>query len=268
MPHRRLRMLLASAIITGAVAALLTAPDLSASAHPVRHGIITMCRTLQRMLVTSGHATYILRNDNYAHQPECLTNSNHSADFVVSESDAKSIHYESMAYPEIMLGCAWGLCTPGTSLPTRVSALRDPESTWYITATARGQWNAGYDLWFAHRDFTSGQDKGAELMVWLRCTFPPPERKYVRLVRVHGIRYWLEHWTTHNPATGIKWRYILFRRFRPATHVRDLKFLPFIRRAERGGLLERHLWLTSIDAGFEIWSGGQGLTTDRYWVKA
>jgi hypothetical protein len=89
----------------------------------------------------------------------------------------------------------------------------------------------------------------------------------VRLVHVAGVRYWLEHWTTHNPVTGVKWRYILFRRYKPVSKVRDLRFRPFLKRAERAGLLNRHYWLTSIDAGFEIWRGGRGLATDRYWVK-
>jgi hypothetical protein len=267
---RRLRMLLASAIVLGAVAATLAVPAMNVSATTAPGSTITLCRTLQRVNVTGQHDTkLILRNDNYGYEPECLTNSNQWANFVVSVSGAtSSIGHGSVAYPEIMLGCAWGLCTPGTSLPRKISSLGDPESSWYITAKAPGIWNAGFDLWFAHQPYITGQDRGAELMVWLKNTLPKQHAVYKRLVRVDGVRYWLEHWIAHNKVTGVRWPYILFSRYIPVNRVHDLQFLPFIARAERAGFLNKHLWLTSLDAGFEIWRGGQGLATDRYWVRS
>ena len=37
---------------------------------------------------------------------------------------------------------------------------------------------------------------------------------------------------------------------------------------ERAGLIRPRWWLTSIDAGFEIWRGGTGLATLSYWARA
>jgi|HubBroStandDraft_1064217.scaffolds.fasta_scaffold121867_2 hypothetical protein len=52
----------------------------------------------------------------------------------------------------------------------------------------------------------------------------------------------------------------------PATSVR-LRLLPFIQFAERFGRISNRWFLKSIDAGFEIWQHGQGLTVHSYSVK-
>jgi hypothetical protein len=36
--------------------------------------------------------------------------------------------------------------------------------------------------------------------------------------------------------------------------------------AERRGLMKRSWWLTSVEAGFEIWRGGVGLSTTQFSV--
>jgi hypothetical protein len=264
---RRFGYLAAATIVSGAAIASLAggAPGLASVSHGTT---TTLCRKLQRMYVHGRHhSTFILRNDNFGNDRECLTNRNAWPNFVVSLSRASSTGPESRAYPELMLGCAWGLCTPHTRLPERVSRLTDPESTWYLRGKAPGGWIAGYDLWFAKGDYSSGQDHGAEIMIWLKTTFPAP-RRHARLVRIHGVRYWLEHWYTRHKGSPTYWSYILFRRVKMVSRVRDLKFRPFIARAVRAGLLDRRWWLTSIDSGFEIWHGGKGLATLSYWARA
>jgi hypothetical protein len=277
-PHRlAATVLLASLLVPAEHATIAAATTGAAGASPATGtspgasegaGTYLLCRPLQRLTVRGRYHFFIIRNDNFAHRRECLANHSRGTNFVVIHSGADSRSPESMAYPEIMLGCAWGLCTPHSGLPVTISKLRDPESSWYTRSRAAGLWNTGYDLWFARRDVRSGQDKGAEIMIWLKTSFRPPTRRSARLVRIGGIRYWFEHWITQNRASGARWHYVLFRRFRGASFVHDLRFRPFISFTERAGLLASRWWLTSIDAGFEIWRGGTGLATRWYWARA
>ena len=154
-----------------------------------------------------------------------------------------------MAFPEIALGCAWGACTPHSSLPRRITRLGNPVTWWSTTQVRGGLWNCAYDIWFARHDFTNGHDRGAELMIWLNTTLGRPS--WARLVRIGKRRYWFLTWRACRKR-GVCWTYMSFRRVRPTTAMRGLRLMPFFRFAERARLLDPGWWLTSIDAGFEI----------------
>jgi hypothetical protein len=42
-------------------------------------------------------------------------------------------------------------------LPRRVDRPRSPETSWYTTGRAGGQWDASYDLWFTRNRQISGR---------------------------------------------------------------------------------------------------------------
>jgi len=174
------------------------------------------------------------------------------------------------AYPFTGVGCAYSLCSPGTDLPRRVRSLpRRTESSWTWWGPANGFWNASYDIWFDTRDQTTTQDNGAELMIWLRT---PPGYNPGHLVWVDGGWFWFTHWRTGHTVCGAgrcvlqSWNYIQFRFPRTTHSVRQLRLLPFIQFAIGQGLISPSWWLTSIHAGYELWSGGRGLATT--WFNA
>ena len=162
------------------------------------------------------------------------------------------------AYPFTGAGCAYHLCTPRTDLPKQIRRLPPSANTsfsWH--GPAPGNWNASYDIWFDHHDQISTQDNGAELMIWLR---PNPRYRGGVLVHVGKQRYWFRHWRTCDPARSC-WNYTQFRFPRVVHGVRQLPLMPFIRFLERRGLVSPSWWLTSVHAGYELVSGGKGLTT-------
>jgi Glycosyl hydrolase family 12 len=176
------------------------------------------------------------------------------------------------AYPFTGVGCAYSLCSPGTDLPRRVSNL-SPQTTssWTWWGPADGYWNAAYDIWFDTRDQITAQDNGAELMIWLR-TMPGYAPRGQRIVWVGGHPFWFLHWRAVNTACQAgrcqarSWNYVQFR-FLSTTHsVRQLRLMPFIRFAIGQRLIGPSWWLTSIHAGYELWSGGRGLATT--WFNA
>ena len=149
----------AAAALAGAalVTCLTGAPSAGAPAD------VTLCRKYQHMPVTnSAGEHFIIRNDNYGGQRECITNSAGGANFRVSQSAADSANGEPVAFPYIFLGCDWGLCTSGTVLPARLSALRDPVTSWATSQRAGGTWDAAYDIWFSRKRVIGGQATGGE----------------------------------------------------------------------------------------------------------
>ena len=136
-------------------------------------------------------------------------------------------------------------------------------TSWKLRERARGVWAASYDIWFDRERHIGGQARGAEIMIWLSSRGFGVNRWPV--VRVHHVRYHLAHWVTrHN---GKRWNYIQFNRVRSTALVRNLSVRPLIKLAERRGLISRRWWLTSVEAGFEIWKGGVGLKTKSFSVR-
>ena len=183
------------------------------------------------------------------------------------------------AYPFTGVGCAYSLCSRQTDLPMPVRALPEAANTSFAwTGSAPGSWNASYDIWFDHHDQITGQDNGAELMIWLR-----PNPGYRGGVRVHISHqwYWFVHWRTCNSAgqagvtppragpgdfAGTCWNYVQFRFLSVVHGVQKLWIKPFISFLEGQDLVRPSWWLTSIHAGYELVSGGKGLTTTGFSV--
>jgi Glycosyl hydrolase family 12 len=242
----------------------LAAPASPARAASPAPRVTTLCRERAYTTVTSaGGGHYVVKNDNYGGQPECLRNAGRRPNFVVTKSRAYSFGAEVMAYPFVLYGCSWGLCTRGSHLPAPVRTVRRATASWSFTATAKGRWNAAFDIWFGrHRSARNGQATGAELMVWLNARDYPA--LHSRVIRVDHRRWYVLHWVASHD--GRQWNYIQVRAAAPTSRVRGLSLLPIIRRVEKMGLVSRTWWLLNIESGFEIWHGGRGLATK--WFSA
>ena len=221
-----------------------------------------MCRPYQHMSAANrlGQA-FIIRNDNYGGQWECMSNSGGQPNFVVTQSSDDS-GSRPAAFPYIFLGCSWGLCTTGSGLPARVSALHEPQTTWDISQHAGGTWDATYDIWFDQTRITTGQATGGELMIWLNSHGLPAPGPRTPIVWEDHARWYLQSWITHH--AGHKWRIIQFRRVKPTGQVVNLDLSAFIHRAENHDWIRSSYWMLNIDAGFEIWRNGNGLATNYF----
>jgi hypothetical protein len=225
-----------------------------------------MCRQYQHLPVANKFGEdFIIRNDNYGGDLECISNSDTRPNFSVTQSSATVSGSEPMAFPYIFAGCSWGLCTQGSGLPARVSALHDPLVTWHTSLRAGGVWDATYDIWFNKTPISTGQATGGELMIWLNAHGHPAPRRHTPIVREDHARWYLRSWITHHD--GIKWRLIQFRRVRPVWQVSNLQLDAFIDQAEHQHWIRPQSWMLNVDAGFEIWRGGTGLATNWFRVQ-
>lgn len=224
-----------------------------------------LCARLGHMRVRNWHGGYfVVRNDNFGRRAECLANRGRRPNFRVTRSGAESHGPESMAYPNIFVGCSWSVCSHGTTLPMRASRLRRPAVTWRTKLGAGGQWNASLDIWFNKTTDVASQADGAELMIWLNTRgFSAPKR--ARVIWAGHARWYLLHWRPKRD--GVSWNLIIFRRVDPRWQVNHLSLRPFIQRAEHLGLVSRRWYVLNIEAGFEIWRGGSGLGTTKFWAR-
>jgi endoglucanase len=236
---------------------LLPTADAAQSAGPVLCGM--SARSIQEYGVLSRPNPFGLAGTNAANR-FCAQANNWRPGFRILNS--LPFTGRVMGYPFTGVGCAYYLCSHGTNLPKQLWTLsRRINSSWTWRGSTNGEWNASYDLWFDTRNQISTQDNGAELMIWLRTMPGYPAGRSV-FIAGHWMR--LMSWRTgHN---GIYWNYIQFRFARTTHSVRRLSLWPFIRYAIRHGLIRRSWYLTSIHAGYELWSGGKGLSTT--WFNA
>jgi hypothetical protein len=190
-----------------------------------------------------------------------LTNINRGPNFTVDVNTNPDGFVR--AYPEIIYGCSWGICSPYHTLPVRVSHDGDPGASVSTKGNpGRASYNASFDIWFDPHPIHNGQASGAEIMIWLR--YQGSGRGWP-IVKVDGARYYFEHWVTHH--NGKSWNYILFRKVTQVRNLRGIHINDFIRVAEAHRLIKPSWYLLNITAGFELWRGGKALSMYDFWAR-
>jgi hypothetical protein len=163
-------------------------------------------------------------------------------------------------YPSIFKGCHWGNCTAGSGMPIRVGEIGSATSNWSFTL-APGVFNATYDVWFDTMPAPAGngQPNRAELMIWLnRGGEARPSGSRVGTVVLSGATWdvWVD--------TGFPWNLVSYTAQAPATSVSALDIRAFAKDMVTRDLLNDSDYMIAIEAGFEIWSGGIGLTSNTF----
>jgi Glycosyl hydrolase family 12 len=219
----------------------------------------TACGLSQRITQQASKRMWVISRPNAFNtrgQRLCISGSTTRPGFTILTNLRRTGAWQ--AYPFTGAGCAYHLCSPGTDLPKQVHRLPASANTsfsWH--GPAPGDWNASYDIWLDRHDQTSTADDGDELMIWLR---PNPGYRAGVIVHVGKQRYWFAHWRDCDPAR-ICWNYTQFRFLHVVHSVRRLRIMPFIRFLEQRRLVYPSWWVTSVHAGYELVSGGKGLTT-------
>lgn len=228
------------------------------------HGPL-ICRPDGRRTIHYRGVGYIVRNDVFYPERECIRVRKHVVGFEVTRSQADSHKDNNEAFPEVIYGCEWGVCSYHSSLPRkvyRIRVLRTSVSTNW--RQAKGWFNVAYDIWFGHLHEVHGQVRGAEMMIWLGTKrFGTPTRDPI--VTIDGQRwYYARHLACNQFGC---WNYVLFRRVVPTTEENRLSLVPFIHYAETRRQISYRWFLKSVDAGFEVWQKGEGLGVNSYSVR-
>jgi hypothetical protein len=196
---------------------------------------------------------------------QCLDIDLQSSYFKVTLSTHNSSSVVS--YPFIYKGYHWG---GGTAVqynpfPILAGELDTAPFTWIIdTSGVQGTWNASFECWFSLNG-KSAPDGAAELMIWINYGGGAgPGGSKVATVDIGG-RTW-DVYFAHSGG-GWNWNYIAYKLTVPDTAV-SLDLKDFVHDALTRGYLYTTWYLDNMEAGFEIWRDGQGLTCEYYSATA
>jgi hypothetical protein len=124
---------------------------------------------------------------------------------------------------------------------------------------AGGTWNAAYESWFSVAGGTAPD--AAELMIWINYNGGAgPAGSYQGTVSIGG-HSWDVYFVDWSGSAG--WYYIAYKITSPADNV-DLDLRDFMDDAIARGFLDPSWYLDAMEAGFEIWRDGEGLTSNSF----
>jgi hypothetical protein len=162
------------------------------------------------------------------------------------------------AYPFIWKGSHWGSATTKNNpLPKKISEIGNAPFTWIIDTTGvAGTWNAAYESWID--DVPASTSYVGELMIWINYAGGAgPAGGKVGTVDIGG-----HTWDVYFYLMS-SWNYIAYKITSPVDSV-SLDLRDFLHDALTRGYLRTSWYLANMEAGFEIWRDGQGLTTKSY----
>lgn len=169
--------------------------------------------------------------------------------------------YQVKSFTSAVLGWHWGWKRQDTELPIRLSDDRTVATAWkYDVSPNPGVMNVAYDLW-AH-DIPNpdwGDDPTDEIMIWLyRSGGAGPLGTKVDTVTIAGTR-----WDLYKGYTA--WNVFSFVRVEN-TEESVLDLTHFTDELVRRGDMSRSKYLSSVQAGPEIFTGKGTFTTTGYMV--
>jgi hypothetical protein len=169
-------------------------------------------------------------------------------------------------YPSLYKGCHWGDCTWGSGLPVEVSSLTAGVVTTAddTTTVSSGAWDDAYDIWFnSIATGTQGTTTGLEIMVWLDHYggIQPAGGIVATDVVVGGNTY--DVWYSGSGSNGGTVSYVLVA---PVSHL-SFDLAPLADDALARGYMPSTWYLIDVEAGFEVWQGGQGLGVQSFTVN-
>ncbi|AUY49888.1 ricin-type beta-trefoil lectin domain protein [Streptomyces sp. CB01881] len=163
------------------------------------------------------------------------------------------------AYPHISTPLQAG----AGPLPIAVANLRYATSSWRTTQVETGVYNVSYDLWYSSNRSSCSFTESAELMIWLRGNGKTPFGKQAGELRAGGASYRVYEAPKTNSHT-----LITYEAADAVTSVTDLDLRAFTRDAVQRGYVPAGSYLCAAQAGFEIWEGGAGLSSDAFSFQA
>jgi len=217
----------------------------------------TTCETYASTPVSGGK--YIVMNNEWGDTSQQCIDVSDDGFAITTATHNKPTNGAPAAYPAIYAGCHYGNCSTDSGLPMAVSSdtFAKVNTSVSMTYPSSGQWDAAYDIWFDPTARTTGQNTGAEVMVWLNhAGAPQPVGSQVGTVDIAGGT-----WAVWEGNIG--WNVISYVRTSAATSA-SFAVADFYRDSVNRGYAQNSWYLTSVQAGFEPWVGGVGLAVNSF----
>ncbi|HXR69415.1 cellulose binding domain-containing protein [Actinocrinis sp.] len=253
MSRRLLRPRALAAALAIAVAAAVTA-----AVAPAAQAATTTCSGTG----TISAGDYMIQaNEWNSSLQQCITYTGGTA-WSVSTANFNTSGGAPATYPSIFKGCHWGLCTGNSGMPIQMSKLGSATSSWSTNQPSSGAYDVAYDIWFNSTPTTSGQPDGTEVMIWINSRGGvQPFGSQTGSANIAGMNW--NVWTGRQTS----WNIISYVLNPGATSVSNLDLKAMFNDAVSRGSINPNHYLIDVEAGFEIWQGGQGLGTNSFSVS-
>ena len=128
-----------------------------------------------------------------------------------------------------------------------------------------GAYDVAYDIWINQTPRTTAEPNGTEIMVWLdRYGGVQPAGAIIahnEVIGGHAYNVWYSRGSYAAGGT------VSFALTSPVRSVQSLDIGPLVQEAVRRGYTSRLWYLIDVEAGFEIWQGGNGLAVSQFGVR-
>jgi hypothetical protein len=222
-------------------------------------------------IFSSGNVYYVMNNVfNDAANSQCITAS--GTGFTVTSANHNiATNGAPAAYTAFVRGCHFGTCTSGSNLPKVVSTISSVPSL-FTVRPAGTAWDAAYDIWFDRAANTRTRNNALEMMIWLNSTGVQPIGSQVDTATLAGATWAVWY------APGASPPVITYRRQATTTSMPLFDIKTFMtdamsRNASTGRApangnpaLNTAWFMTSVQAGFELWKGGAGAAGSTFGV--
>jgi len=216
---------------------------------------------------------YVVMNNNYNGGTQTITVT--PTGFTITErTGSASTSGAPLAYPAVYLGCHYSNCSPASPLPLQIGSISSATSS--IDYTYPGDtsdiYDASYDIWMDPSPKTTGVNQ-QELMIWFnkQGAVQPISYSYdsqgvaipIANITIAGVS-----WNVYQGNNGAN-NVLSYLAATPITALTDFDVLEFIddtkiRTANFQEPVTDAWYLTSIQAGFEPWNGGVGLSVNSF----
>jgi cellulase/cellobiase CelA1 len=200
---------------------------------------------------------YVVQNNRWGTSAQQCVNVTGTGFSITRQDGSTPTNGAPTAYPSVFYGCHYTNCSPGTTLPMQVSQISSATSSIDYTYVSGATYNASYDIWLDPTPKRDGVNQ-MEIMIWLNRQGPiQPIGSRVGTTTLVG-RTW-EVWQGSNGANNVI-SYVA------PSAISSLSFsvLDFVADVRNRGAITNSWYLTSIQAGFEPWSGGVGLAVNSF----
>lgn len=214
--------------------------------------------------VTRDGRQYVVQNNvwngNSANQSLMVSG---TAFTVATQNNSAGTGGPPTSFPSVFIGSNFGHSSSGSGLPKQVSSLTSVQTGWKWSGS-NGTHNAAYDVWFSTGPGgDGGNPSGAYLMVWFQHSpnVVPLGGSPTGTVSIAGKswQYWACMGGCQNGVPVISY-------IPPSGSFGEWSFdlKAFIDHAVSVNVIKPEWYLSNVFAGFEIWSGGQGLKTESF----
>ncbi|HEU4361871.1 MAG TPA: hypothetical protein VFR27_10205, partial [Mycobacterium sp.] len=178
---------------------------------------------------------------------------------IVQESGSAPTNGAPLGYPSVYLGCHYGNCSPDSPLPLALSQIQTATSSIDYSFPQSGVYDASYDIWLNPTAITTGVNQ-QEIMIWFGHQGPiQPIGHEVGDQTIDGKAFAV--WEGGNGQNQV----VSYVADTPITSWNNFNILAFITNAETQEPNVTDSWyLTSIQAGYEPWTGSQGAAVTSF----